>query len=212
MKNSKAASPKPLGRPRTFHPEEALDAATRIFQRQGFGGASLNDLTTAMGISRPSCYAAFGDKESLFLKVLDRYSGQLTTLYRAAAAQPTARAAARHLLLETITIPSANSQNPANVTAQRSTCLLDLTTTPGSELEAAIRTRRKSLDRALQRRLQRARREGDLPPESDPVALTALLSLTMRGLVSQAAEGVSRAALLAQVETLLQLFPAQHVP
>ena len=209
MKTPAKPAHKPLGRPRAFSPEDALDAATLVFQRQGYDGASLNDLTAAMGINRPSCYAAFGDKQALFLKALERYSGRVSELYRAAVAQPTAREAASHLLHETIALGPPTSPS---ATDQRSTCLLDLPTTPGGELEAAIRASRTSLDRALQRRLQRARREGDLPPTSDPAALTALLSLTMRGLVSQAAEGVSRAALLAQAETLLQLFPTQHVP
>ena len=65
---------KPAGRPRSFDTGKALDRALDVFWRNGYQGASLSDLTKAMGINRPSLYAAFGDKEKLFLKVLDRYA------------------------------------------------------------------------------------------------------------------------------------------
>jgi AcrR family transcriptional regulator len=194
---------KPLGRPRTFHAEDALDAATRVFRRQGFQGASLNDLTAAMGINRPSCYAAFGDKEALFLKVLERYTKQLTEFYRAAFAQPTARAVATYLLEQTIELISSNDMDP---------CLFGSTTIPGDPLGDAIKASRQALDRSLKRRLTRAQRAGDLPQAADPAALAAILSTTLRSFSGQSTEGVSRASLQAQAETLLQLFPLQHVP
>lgn len=61
------------GRPRGFDEEEALDRAVRVFQAKGYGATTLDDLTTAMGINRPSLYASFGNKEALFHRVLDRY-------------------------------------------------------------------------------------------------------------------------------------------
>ena len=64
----------PKGRPREFDVDLALDRALEIFWRQGYEGASLPDLTRAMGINRPSLYAAFGNKEELFRKALDRYA------------------------------------------------------------------------------------------------------------------------------------------
>jgi TetR/AcrR family transcriptional regulator, transcriptional repressor for nem operon len=62
-----------MARPRSFDPDEALDLARDVFWRKGFQGASLDDITAATGIAKPSLYAAFGDKNALFLKVLDRY-------------------------------------------------------------------------------------------------------------------------------------------
>ena len=61
------------GRPRSFDPNTALDRALEVFWRHGFQAASLAELTAAMGLSKPSLYAAFGDKESLYLKALERY-------------------------------------------------------------------------------------------------------------------------------------------
>jgi AcrR family transcriptional regulator len=72
MKREKVTSP--VGRPRAFNAEEAMDRAMQVFWRKGYLGTSLSDLTNAMGINRPSIYAGFGNKKSLFRKVLDRYS------------------------------------------------------------------------------------------------------------------------------------------
>ena len=62
-----------LGRPREFDTDTALDLALHVFWRKGYEGASMTDLTEAMGITTPSLSAAFGNKEDLFRKALDRY-------------------------------------------------------------------------------------------------------------------------------------------
>src|SRR6202035_971093 len=64
---------KPRGRPRAYDPEVALDSAAQIFWEHGFDDATLDDLSTAMGMGRPSIYNAFGDKEALFLRALERF-------------------------------------------------------------------------------------------------------------------------------------------
>ncbi|HEY9657475.1 MAG TPA: TetR/AcrR family transcriptional regulator, partial [Allocoleopsis sp.] len=79
------------GRPRAFDIDEALEQALQVFWRKGYLGTSLTDLTEAMGINRPSLYATFGNKESLFRKVLDRYSDRQTAYLRSALEEPTAR-------------------------------------------------------------------------------------------------------------------------
>src|SRR5450432_383634 len=86
------------GRPRGFDPETALDQALHVFWRQGYEGTSLTDLTEAMGINRPSLYAAFGNKEALFRKVLERYATGPTSYMTKALAQPTAHKVVEHLL------------------------------------------------------------------------------------------------------------------
>src|SRR3954468_17375100 len=86
------------GRPRAFDAERALDAALTVFWRKGYEGASLADLTRAMGINRPSLYAAFGDKETLFRKAMDRYATGPACYVREALGAPTARAVAERLL------------------------------------------------------------------------------------------------------------------
>ena len=65
---------RPRGRPRSFDPEAALDAAVLVFWEKGYDGTSLTDLTSAMGINRPSLYATYGNKRNLFVQAIDRYA------------------------------------------------------------------------------------------------------------------------------------------
>src|SRR5579859_5816189 len=86
------------GRPRCFCEDVALEAAMRVFWEKGYEGASLTDLTEAMGINRPSLYAAFGDKEALFLKVIEHYANGPASYRRQALAEPTAHRVIEALL------------------------------------------------------------------------------------------------------------------
>src|SRR5258708_13277311 len=66
-----------MARPRSFDPAQALALARDVFCKKGFQSTSLDDITAATGLNKPSLYAAFGDKNALFLKVLDRYHGRI---------------------------------------------------------------------------------------------------------------------------------------
>src|ERR1700747_1473227 len=81
-----------IGRPRSFDVDKAIGAAMKVFWQKGYESTSLTDLTEAMGINRPSLYAAFGDKEALFRKALDRYNDGPAAYVREALEEPTARA------------------------------------------------------------------------------------------------------------------------
>src|SRR5207244_11816458 len=81
----------PSGRTRQFDSDEALDRAMEVFWRRGYEGATLPELTAAMGINRPSLYAAFGNKEQLFRKALDRYGAGPVAYVAEALKEPTAR-------------------------------------------------------------------------------------------------------------------------
>src|ERR1700736_4704185 len=87
-----------MGRPREFEVDKALDLALQVFWRKGYEGASMADLTEAMGITRPSLYAAFGNKEELFHKALDLYLEGPANGSREALQETTARAVVEHLL------------------------------------------------------------------------------------------------------------------
>src|SRR5438874_10454761 len=95
---SKRQAASTVGRPRAFDVDEALDQALKVFWRKGYQGTSLPDLTRAMGINRPSLYAAFGNKQSLFCKALHRYNKEHAAHLREALAAPTAREVARRIL------------------------------------------------------------------------------------------------------------------
>src|SRR5579862_7020387 len=96
MKRQKVTST--IGRPRAFDLEKALDRAMQVFWRKGYLGTSLSDLTEAMGINRPSLYAAFGNKESLFRKALEHYSKGPSAYLNDALREPNARAVVERLL------------------------------------------------------------------------------------------------------------------
>ncbi|HEV3241888.1 MAG TPA: TetR/AcrR family transcriptional regulator [Methyloceanibacter sp.] len=87
-----------MGRPRAFDMDQALDQALHVFWQKGYEGASICDLTAAMGINPPSLYAAFGNKETLFREALDRYEAIRDQIMAEAFAAPTAREAIQRLL------------------------------------------------------------------------------------------------------------------
>src|SRR5579862_6084941 len=90
-----------MGRPRSFDADEALDRALAVFWQRGYEGASLSELTQAMGITRPSLYAAYGNKEELFRKALDRYEERAAGVYAALESRP-ARDAMRAFLIASV--------------------------------------------------------------------------------------------------------------
>ncbi len=193
------------GRPREFDANEALDKAMMVFWQQGFEGASLTELTDAMGISRPSLYAAFGNKEELFRRALERYveTGPAAE-YRAALAAPTARAVVERLLrraAETMTDPC----HPAGCMAVRGAFSC-------SEAEQSIKEELSTLrctgEAELTDRFERAKAEGDLPATSNPAALARYVAALLQGMSVQAANGATREQLLDVAEMALTSWPS----
>src|SRR6202158_2147974 len=156
-----------IGRPRSFDIDGALDRALRVFWRKGYEGASLSDLTKAVGVNRPSLYAAFGGKEALFRKALDRYLNGPAAYTQEALKEPTARAVVERLLRGAADLNTA-PRNPRG-------CLMGQGALAGGEEGDAIRQElvacRAAGEAALRRRLQRAKSEGDLPADADPADL-----------------------------------------
>jgi AcrR family transcriptional regulator len=197
---SKSAQP---GRPRGFDPDTALDRAMHVFWAKGYEGASLSDLTQAMRINRPSLYAAFGNKEQLFRKVLDRYaSGPLAYFGKALAA-----AKARDVV-EQILLGAANMASDPRLPAG---CLmvqgaLACGSSAGSvQKETAVR--RTASEVALRRRLQRAKRGGDLPGSGEPAELARYVMTVLQGMAVQGANGAKRDQLRQVARTALRAWP-----
>src|SRR5437867_3009296 len=99
-----------MGRPREFDIEAALDRALDVFWRYGYEGATIPELTRAMGINRPSLYAAFGSKEDLFRRVLDRYRTRTSSYAADALTESTARAVVERLFAGIISQLSKRNQ------------------------------------------------------------------------------------------------------
>src|SRR5208282_1987722 len=148
-----------MGRPRSFDIDRALNRALQVFWRKGYEGTSLSDLTKAAGVNRPSLYAAFGDKEALFRKVLDRYFNGPAAYTQEALKEPTARAVVERLLRGAAELNAA-PRNPGG-------CLMVQGALACGEAGDSIRQElvacRAAGEASLRRRLQRAKSGGDLP-------------------------------------------------
>lgn len=192
------------GRPRAFDPDRALDQAMRVFWQHGYEGSSLPALTKAMGINRPSLYATFGNKEALFRKALDRYVERTGCLIKSALDQPTAKGVVESLLRGTVAPPPPGGEPNRGCMLVQSA----LACSKGSDrVRKDVLSRRQSVERLLRERLERARNEGDLPPDANPAALAKYLATFQQGLAVQLAGGASRGELRAAVEIALKAWP-----
>ncbi len=193
----------PRGRPREFDTEAALDAALMLFWRYGYEGTSLAALGKAMGINMPSLYAAFGNKEMLFRKALDRYLYKHGSYLPRALAEPTARRAAARLFRGAIDMVM-NPRHPEG-------CFLvqgALTAGPAAaSICKELSLRRMAAEAAVRRRLEHALAEGDLPPTVDAGQLARYLITVLWGLSVQAAGGATRAQLKAVARFALRCWP-----
>ena len=192
-----------IGRPRAFDMDQALDRALEVFWRKGYEGATLCDLTAAMGINPPSLYAAFGNKEGLFRKALDRYFALRTAFWEEALNAPTARAVAETLLLGTAKF-LCDPRHPKGCLAVHGALACDEET---DCIRKELETRRAASQSAIRERLKRAKREGDLPADADPAALARYLATVIEGMAVQAAGGASRKELEAVADTALRAWP-----
>lgn len=195
----------PRGRPRSFCAEAALAAALRVFWSKGFEGASITELTEAMGITRPSLYAAFGNKEDLFRKALDLYERDKLAYVGAALAEPTARGVASHMLHGALDMQTTGSDPKG--------CLGVISTVAcGTEAESVrsdVMARQASTNAALLQRFEEAKVEGDLPDHVEPASLVRYLTAVLQGLCVQAGAGASPEDLRRIVDTTLDLWPGR---
>ncbi|APZ97198.1 TetR family transcriptional regulator [Sphingopyxis sp. QXT-31] len=197
-----AAAPK--GRPREFCVDQALAEALHVFWAKGYDGASMTDLTEAMGITKPSLYAAFGNKEALFHKALDLYEREKLEYGRAALEQPTARKVAEYYLRGAIEIHGGTS-DPKGCMG----LISSLACSPEAEsIKADVVRRRASSQRLLVERFERAKAEGDIPAHVDAEGLTSVLYALLQGITVQAGAGATHAELERLVDTSMTLWPS----
>ena len=193
------------GRPREFDVDEALAAALRVFWTKGYDGASLSDLTEAMGITRPSLYSAFGNKEALFHKALDLYEREKLAYVGEALQAPTSRGVAERLLRGSLEMQTSDCE-------PRGCMRIISSVACGAEadtIRADLMERSQSTRRALCDRMQRARDEGDLPSDTDVEGLCAYLGAILQGMAVQAGSGATKPQLEALVETSLAMWPGK---
>ncbi len=192
------------GRPREFCIDAALTAALGVFWAKGYDGASMADLTAAMGITKPSLYAAFGNKEQLFHKALDRYEAEKLAYTREALKQPTARGVAEHFMRGAVAAQTS-TRDPKGCMGVISATVCGA---EADSIKAHITQRRASSNAALVGRFQQAQRDGDLPAQLDPQGLAFYLYALLQGMAVLAASGATRADLDQIVDTTLAMWPA----
>ena len=194
----------PGGRPRSFDADTALDRALEVFWRHGYEGTSLTDLTAAMGINKPSLYAAFGNKERLFRKALDRYTEGPAAYVREALGEPTARAVVERLLRGAVDLLTDPHGPPGCLMVQGALACGEAADPVRQELAS----RRAAGEAAIRQRFKRAKLDGDLPADADPVDLARYVATVIHGMAVQAAGGASRDELRRVAQTALRAWPA----
>ncbi|MGX1913278.1 TetR/AcrR family transcriptional regulator [Streptomyces phaeochromogenes] len=193
----------PIGRPRGFDADEALEHAVRVFWEQGYEGASLTDLTNAMGITRTSMYAAFGNKEDLFRKALERYTEGPASYGARALQEPTARQVAIAFLNGSVRATTRPGCPTGCLGVQGSLAAGDT----GSNARDALITWRNEHTSLLRDRFRQAVDEGDLPPDADPEVLARYLMTVANGIAVQAVGGITRDRLQLVADMALQSWP-----
>ena len=187
---------KPRGRPLAFTHEAALDAALQVFWTHGYEGTSMANLTTALGMNKPSIYAAFGNKEALFLKVLDRYRAGPVAFVALSLDEPSAEKVAEKFLMGAVNFfADPNTPNGCLIVQGALTCGPD-----ASAVQKLLIEYRKNLENALMNRFELAKLQGDLQVNVNTEHLAKYLITLHQGLSVQASSGASKASMLAVAE------------
>ena len=188
------------GRPREFDRQAALARAMEVFWEKGLEGASMIDLTTAMGIASPSLYAAFGSKEALFREAVAHYvATDGAAIWNAVANAATVYKAVEALLMET----ARQFSRPGKPRG----CLVILSALHANEANEAVRAElaaiRSRNAAALARRLAAAAASGEIAPNTDTDALADFYVTVQQGLSIRSRDGADRAALEAEARAAL---------
>jgi AcrR family transcriptional regulator len=199
MKNTQNPVPAVRGRPRNFDRREALEKAVKVFWRKGYDMASLSDLTSAMGINPPSLYAAFGDKESLYLEALEAYVTGIAGRDALIDGAPTARAAIEGLLERSVTaLPKLGMG-----------CMLVTSAVNASseKVRRAMIARRAQDEAGLKKRIQRGITEGDVPAGTNAGELAKFYEAVLQGISMQITDGVPTKVLRTIVANAMLAWP-----
>jgi AcrR family transcriptional regulator len=199
----KKSSTNPPGRPREFDKEQALDAATVVFAEKGYEAASLSDLTAAMGINRVSMYSAFGNKETMFKKSMERFCTLQGKRVAGCLAAPTAREAVETLLRDSvIAITRPDGLGVCFITQPPLTA-----EDTSEETRRYVAQKRKEIERAIQRRLEQAIQAKELPRTASAEDLARYYALILQGFALQVQHGVTKDQLMRVVDVAMTALP-----
>jgi AcrR family transcriptional regulator len=204
VKNSVKTPAKPRGRPLAFNQEDALNKALNVFWSRGYEGTSMTELTAALGINKPSIYAAFGNKEALFRKALARYRAGPIAFVGEAMKAPTARQAAESLLTKAVDFFSDKSKPNGCMIVQGALTCGQSSSTIQQELIAY----RGNFETTLINRFELAKAQGDLSSDVSSKQLAKYIATIHQGMSVQATSGATREELLAIVAMALKNWPS----
>lgn len=191
------------GRPRAYDPEVALAKATETFWNQGYAGASLDDLSAATGMNRPSLYGAFGDKQALFSAAIDAYmDSSREAMVRAFRAGGTLREALErvyHAALDRYLSGDVGGRGCFIVSAGLGQAVVD------PAVRDKVAGGLHELDRGFERLVARAHAAGELPPGADPAALALVATGMLNALSVRARAGETDEQLEAMIQATLDL-------
>jgi AcrR family transcriptional regulator len=206
IENAAKNPAKPRGRPLAFNQDEALDKALKVFWARGYEGTSMAELTEALGINKPSIYAAFGNKEELFRKALARYITGPVAFVGEAMKEPTARQAIEKFLLLAVDFFSDKSTPNG--------CMVVQAALTGGQGSSAIQQEligyRKSIESSFSQRFDLAKEQGDLPQHVNTKQLAKYIATIHQGMSVQATSGAKGEELKAIVEMALKNWPASN--
>jgi AcrR family transcriptional regulator len=194
---------RPRGRPTNFNHEEALDKALKVFWSRGYEGASMTELTEALGINKPSIYAAFGNKEELFRKALARYVTGPAAFVGEAMKEPTALQAVEKFLMQAVDFfCDKSTPNGCMIVQGALTCGQG-----SSKIQQELVVYRNSIETTLIKRFELAKTQGDLPSNVNTKHLAKYIATIHQGMSVQATSGATREELIAIVEIALKNLP-----
>jgi AcrR family transcriptional regulator len=194
MVQNKDTEPRRRGRPRAYDPQAALQRAMDCFWRSGYSGTSLDEICAATGMNRPSLYAAFGDKHTLYLKALEHYwELGLATMREALADRdsPLSEVLMRAYDAQ-LSIYFSGDGRPRGCFAV-GTATTEAVEDP--EIRSALAEGLHALDADLEARLRMAREKGELKVDADPAALAVFASATLHTIAIRARAGIPRTEL-----------------
>jgi len=209
MKIDQAEAFKPArarGRPLSFDRDKALEQAMHIFWQRGYEAASIAELTSAMGITAPSLYTAFGDKERLFLAAIERYAnGPAAGFPLALEEEATAYAAIRRLLLEAAEEHTRDCHPRGCMIAMAATNC----TQASAHIQAALAKRREAGMTGIRCRIECGISRDELPAATDAAALANFYATVYRGMALQATDGATRETLIGVAEAAMRAWPGE---